>query len=214
MTIPSRRYQLPLTVLLLLTLIPVAVHSYAGLRRDECREPEALIGYAGATPPDPGRDRRMRKRFAAQEWWEGTLDPTPQAPALRYVVIRSLDAKRLYYRPDDRLLSGGSPERREIEWLDTEGVPLPIHHSRYAIPSRAGPRRMVGYLLTYQGRPVANGALVQLRSAPAQLLRGRSPMTLFLVWGEVSAAQAEAAEDHARRWLLAAWESYREACGG
>jgi hypothetical protein len=70
----------------------------------------------------------------------------------------------------------------------------------------------VAYLLVYDSRPVSNPYLAQLLSAPLQLVRGRSPMWLFFISGQVEPDLKESAERAARAWLAAAWEHYGSVC--
>ena len=73
-------------------------------------------------------------------------------------------------------------------------------------------KRIVAYLLMYEGRAVGNPYIAQLASAPRQLVRGSRPMTLFLVSSHVRSSALEAADAPAWEWLTRAWQKYRAVC--
>ena len=102
MTPLSPRYVPALLVVLTLTLVPVVVHSYLRVQIDECSEADWLTG------PDENSDAErvsfMRSTFRAFAWREGELGNN-----VRTVILRSYDAKRLYYRPEYRLMRGSNP---------------------------------------------------------------------------------------------------------
>jgi hypothetical protein len=154
----------------------------------------------------------MQSVYDAEQYWEGALYPLANRLGLEYAVIRSYNAKRLYYRPEHRYLHGAVPNVQTIEWIDYAGTRLPIHRSFYPSTASSQRKRIVAYLLMYEGRAVGNPYIAQLVSAPRQLLRGSRPMTLFLVSGEVRSSDLEAAEAHAREWLTRAWQKYRAVC--
>ena len=208
----SRRYQVHLAVLFGLTLVPVGIHSYAELHIDDCRSPSELIARESAPPPTAKRERWVRSLFDAKEWWEAPIAPADPAYRLDLTVVRSFNAKRLYYRPEHRLVRGGKPNAHRLDWIEVGATRLPIHRSFYARRTVTEPHRIVAYLLTYEGEPIDNGYLAQLIHAPLQLIRGSRPMTLFIVHGEANPDAVERAEARARAQLADAWRSYSEAC--
>jgi hypothetical protein len=219
-TAVSARYAVPLALLCALAALLVALHAYAGLRRDDCAHPEALIAGPGVSDPErrAQRDAWFREKFDAFAWREGAVRTPAGAPELYYAAVRSYDAKRLYYRPQYLLFREGTPERVELEWLEVDGQRVPVHRSFYAPPepATAGGRRtpVVAHLLIYRGVPVDRPYLAQLRAAPALLLRGSAPMTLFYVQGSARPEELEPATRAALEWLAQAWRSYAATCRG
>jgi hypothetical protein len=154
----------------------------------------------------------MQSVYDAEQFWEGAVDPRTNRFGLEYAVIRSYNAKRLYYRAEYRYLRGAIPDGHTIEWIDGAGTRLPIHRSFYPSTASGQRKRIVAYLLMYEGRAIGNPYIAQLVSAPRQLVRGSRPMTLFILSGEVRSSDFEAAEARAREWLTRAWHKYRAVC--
>ena len=205
----SQRYVPHMIALLLLAVVPVALYSYARVRSDECAEPLVLVSGASVFT-SPKRTRSMQARFAAAQFREGRLPGEDGEPTLSFAVIRSYDAKRLYYRLANRMLNA-APDRVELEWL--EGDPrLPIRRASYK-PDPAS--RMVtesAYLLVYDGEPVENPYRSQLLAAPWRLLTGNRPMTAFFVVATLPEAEAEAVRQRQADWLRGSWQRYRTIC--
>jgi hypothetical protein len=218
MTAVSSRRAGALALLCALAAVPVVVHSYRGLQRDDCANPTALIPGPGVSDPAllAERARWFEREFGAFAWREGTVRTPAAVPDLRYVTVRSYDAKRLYYRPQYRLLREASPMRSGLEWLEVDGARIPIHRALYGDAGQRGAspglQPVVAYLLVYRGGPVADPYVAQLRAAPLLLLRGASPMTLFYVQGAAGPDQLEATRAAALEWLAGAWRSYRATC--
>lgn len=200
----SRRYVAALTGLAALALIPVAIHSYAGVRREDCAHPERL--FAGGLPATARRAQAIEQRLDAERWIEGRAAASDGGSTLAYVIARSYDPKRLYYRPE-RVLLRHEPAGAELEWAEHDGERVPIHRLRYDVPGLTA-----AYLLVYGGRPVDDPYGEQLRSAPAQLLTGPWPMTLFFVSERGAPSRLEAARRRTRDWLLEGWRRYQSAC--
>lgn len=206
----SDRYAWPLAALLSVALVPVAWH--AGDRR----QPETCAGTGHRLDPFglPGagsvRERGEQLGRHVVQWTEGRVSPRgPTAPRLEFTVLRSFDPARLYVRPANFVSGAMEPERHELEWLATDGEPLPIHWISDETRRRV---QLAGYLFVYEGRPVARPWLAQLTSAVAQIRSGTQPMTLLLVHGEVEPVQVEDAREAARAWLAAAWRHHEAAC--
>ena len=205
----SQRYVPHMIALLLLAVVAVTLHSYALVRGDECAEP--LVFVSGASVfASSNRTRFMQKRFAAAQFHEGRLPGEDGESTLSFAVIRSYDAKRLYYRLANRMLDA-APDRVEFEWL--EGDPrLPIRRASYK-PDPAN--RMVtesAYLLVYDGEPVEDPYRSQLLAAPRRLLTGNRPMTAFFVVASLPKVEAEAVRRRQADWLRGSWQRYRAIC--
>jgi len=209
----SQRYVLATTVLFALALVPVTVHSYLHVRRDDCANPTALVPAMGAATT-PERDAEIRHHFDVYQWREGRLPPANGSPELQFAIVRSYDPKQLYYRGTRRLWrdveSGGDTR----DWLDLGDAKLPITRS---IPDDRSPTRdaVIQSFVVYEGKPVENGWRAQLEAAPRQTLSGSRPMTLFAIRADVKpeTGQKEAAEKRASQWIADSWRSYQAICG-
>jgi len=201
----STRYALSIGLASLLTLVPVAIHSYAGLEVDDCRNPSALA--PGLDSPD---DSWMRQRFQAFAWREKEIR-RGGAP-LHYVIARSFDAKRLYYRPSHTLSKAGEPAEVILKQVEVGGETLPIFESVYPRAlNRLQPRPIAFHLLVYDGELVEEPIREQLLAAPRMLIQGRRPMTLIYVQtfeDEGNTSSRQSAYD----WLAETWQTYRAVC--
>jgi len=206
----SARFTPALAVLAALALLPVAVHSYARLRVDDCANPAALVPAEANV--DPERAAYMALNFDALQWREGALAPADGAPELRFAVIRTFDPKLVYYRGTRRLWGDVAPGGDRIEWLETDDGRVPIVRSHLEVERPELPRAVIAALLVYEDEPVETGWRAQLRAAPHQLLSGRRPMTMFAVRGEIRPENREAAEQRAREFLRDSWRTYRLIC--
>ena len=209
----SDRYAVAIFVLSALALVPVALHSYLHLRRDDCANPQALMPEMPPGSVSPDREAQIHRNFDVHQWREGRVPANGDAPELRFAVIRSYDPKQLYYRGTRRLWGDVALGGDTVEWLEGDGVRLPIVRSRLAGDARRPSAAVIEALLVYEGKPVESGWIAQLRAAPRQALTGSRPMTLFAVRSDVLDAQRGAAEKRASQWLLDSWRTYRAICG-
>jgi hypothetical protein len=196
-----------------LTLIPIGIHSYAKVRGDECIDPDHLAAVAGFRPVDAARARTLLSWYDGEQFWEGDIELPGRGTRLKYVVVRSYNAKRLYYRPEYRYIKEVKPRSHRIDWIAVDGSKVPIHRPIYARSGSQQGIQMMAYLLLYEGRTIEDPYRAQLLRAPFQLIRGSRPMTLMMVSGLTGASDFDAAEERAREWLIAARRSYLEVCG-
>jgi hypothetical protein len=211
----SDRWATAMLVACALALVPIVAHSYLRVRSDDCANPGALVPPMAEGGDSAARDAELRGPFGdIYQWREGKLAPANGSPELSYVVIRSYDAKTLYYRGTRRMWTDVSPHGDSIEWLKDDGGAVPIVRSTVDNANARAPKGLVAALLVYEGKPVETGWLAQLRAAPRELLTGARPMTFFAVRGDVPEPLFPAAEARARQWLLDSWRNYRAICGG
>ncbi|HTO54465.1 MAG TPA: exosortase [Myxococcota bacterium] len=209
----SDRYALAAAALFAIALVPVTVHSYLHLRRDDCANPEALV--PPMTPDGDGgeRDAYMRRNFDIHQWREGRLPASEGVPELQFAIVRSYDPKQLYYRGTRRLWWDIEAGGDQPGWIDADDEKLPIVRSKLETePHRSA--TVIESLVVYEGKPVQSGWRSQLAAAPRQALFGSRPMTLYAIRGDVPASQRAAAEKRANQWLVDSWRSYRAICGG
>jgi len=211
----STRYVPHIVALIILAAIPTLLHSLGRFDVDDCAAPEALLA-----PPGPdgasllsARDRQHFDTFwGAGNWTAGALPGADRAPRLSYVIARSYDPKAVYHWPEARVISDVRPVARGLEELDTQGVRIPVHRAYYEPEATASGSFLAAYLLVYNSRPVSNPYLAQILSGPQQVVMGRHPMWLFIVYGKADDLQRREAEERAHAWLASAWESHRSAC--
>lgn len=206
----SRRYVLPLAVLSALALVPVVVHSYLGVQRDECADPFRLVPSTGR-PEDSRRDRIMKRRLNAFQWKEGRLSGRDGLPESFYSVVRSYEAKKLYYLLEQRLLDR-VPDSESIVRVQSGGVELPIRKLYFAPHPGHSASLVAAYLLVHDGAPVDNPYWSQLLAAPVQLFTGAKPMTAFFITTVITRGQEEAVHAAHVAWLEREWWDYRSIC--
>ncbi len=71
MTPLSSRYALPLLILLTLAVVPVGIHSYIGVRADDCANPEAVREVSEVARSRLGREHPERYQLGRFQWTEG-----------------------------------------------------------------------------------------------------------------------------------------------
>ena len=214
MTPVSPRYAVPALVMLSLSMVLVLSHALHPRYVDDCANPEALLATSMIerfrTPRAEWREHWARHRPERVQWSEATVpfgengkDP------LHLLIIRSFRAASLAQRPIGLLPAPFEPERRNNSVVGRGSRGLPIH--RVYDDTRAL-TRLAAYVFVYDGRPVSNPFLAQLRSAATQIVRGTRPLTLLLAEGSSPSGQLEALEERLDEWLIAAWDYYRSVC--
>ncbi len=208
----STRYVPHIVALIVLAAIPTLLHSLGRFDVDDCANSPALLA-----PPDAAHapllsaEERVHldNYWGAGNWSAGALDGGDQDQRLRYVIVRSFDPKAVYHWPEARVVDHRHSSR-SLEEVTIDGMRLPVHRAFYE--PQGSRTTVVAYLLVYDAQAVGNPYLAQLLAGPKQVLLGRRPMWLFLVYGEVGKGEREAAEQRAREWLASAWERHRTAC--
>lgn len=204
MTPLSTRYVRPLSFCLLVALIPVAVHSYFHLDRDDCSGTLSLVPAARS---DTTHAAFLQERFDSFQLSEGGF--AQDGVHFDYTIIRSYDPKRLYHRPEKSLVLHADVASRSIEWLPASSGPLPIHLAHYR---EEGQAIAVAYLLVFGSSPVASPYWPHLRAAPFEMFAGRRPMTLVLIQARGFPNDLHNMERVEDEWLVSWWEKYRTAC--
>ena len=169
-----------------LAALPVAALGLSDWQVDDCRRAGELLETDATGVVASDRSTWLRERFGTVQWTEGALRDREAGFRLSYTFLRSYDLPRVYYRPENALVPGSAPSQRDIERVDSPQGPVPLHRPFYDTRVDQATRRIAGYVLFYRGRAVSNPYLEQVLSAPTEILRGRTPMTLLLVQGRVS----------------------------
>ena len=173
--------------------------------------PTALIPPSDHLTASDRMRRIMNGGFRASQWRSGVTQSAESDIAIHYSMVRSYDAKRLYYRPELKLVRA-DPTSRVVEILEVDGQSLPIHRPLYPDSIMRGVKPIVGYILVYAGRPVDSPYATQLLAAPGQVLTGRVPMTLFLAHATAMESSEEAAVGAVRDWLASTWRRHQQIC--
>ncbi len=206
----STRFALPLALVCALAVVPVAMHSSASMRGDDCANPTALV--PAAAHADPERAKYMEQHYQASQFREGVLPRTPDSAELQWALVRSYEPRLLYYRGSRRLWLDVAPGGDTLEWIESDDGKLPIVRSKLSGERPEQPRAVIASLIVYEGEPVEEGWRAQLRAAPKQIFTGSRPMTMYTVRGNVTDGNRAATEQRAHAFLLDSWRTYRALC--
>ena len=210
MTPLSNRYALPLLALLLLALVPVAIHSYGDFRTDDCADPAALADLSRMGQVLDVQENVGRRTGSRIQWTDGVFAPVPPGlPRMRFRVVRSVEPSDFYMRPVRFLESMPFPPEPRIRWIDAGSQKLPVQFV-YRYVSGAG--RVAAYMFVYDARPVVHPFPASLANAIPDLLSGTRPVTFFLIYGAAPQRRLPELEEKALEWMAAAWSYYDRVC--
>jgi hypothetical protein len=201
----STRYVLPVLVLLLLALVPTAIHSYAGLVVDDGRRASALPTTLDTFVSKPSSRNATwgKRRFDSTDWIEREYQVGGHDVIL--TVVRSYDLKALYHHPELAVAyhEGHTFEpERTMRFSGRQSVA--VHVLRATPPDDA----MAMYALYYDGEYIDNPIVFQLRTAAELVFSGRKAMTLFFVQDASVPASADLSTAPPTRLLFAALDHF------
>jgi len=206
------RHALALALLALAMAVPVYVHGTGRLDRDPCAAPgvleSAVLRLEGARPlAEEGgkRGAQVLQHGLGELPWDGDRDEP-----LRIALVRDFDAMGLASRGHGYVTQRFEASEKGVETWERGGQGLPVH---WLVDRSRREAQFAAYAFLHDDRPVARPLLAVLGEAPARLVRGAHPTTLLAVGGRVSPGKLPDAREAAERWLFAAWEEYRTACG-
>lgn len=172
----SARYALPVSLVLMLALIPTVIHSYLGLETDDGLSAKKIkfeLGNFNSEPTNrqPGWGEET---FGSVDWIERAYTDE-QGKTLRLFVGRSYDHKRLYHHPE-LALSYAKDLRSEgqIHLSGQPEIPVNLLHNDMR-------PNMAAFVLLYDGKFIDNPISHQIRDSLKQLISARKPMTLFYI---------------------------------
>ena len=206
----AARHLLPMLALAAAAAVPVGWRALSGERWDDCADPEALLDavrVAGTRSASRLEPPRASHAFALVR---GELAASVGGAPLGFRLVRSDRAAFLVDGWAGWLGLEWDPDRlsqREVE-VDGERVTL-----RVASRDTRDYVQVFAYLFVYAGRPLDGLLSRQLRTAPAQVLRGTLPITFYAAGGTVPAGAEAEAEAAGVRWVLEAWRRHRDVCG-
>lgn len=168
----SGRYAAPLLVLLLLALVPTAIHSYANVTIDDGKSaatiPPTLAGFSST--PGSRNAGWGRRHFGSDDWISRQYNSDGTQVTL--TAIRSYDLKTVYHHPELAVAYDTPFFEHEIRYL-------PGHPAVPVNVLRDGDRALGLYVLLYDGEYVTDPVWFQLRTSARLLVSGRRPMTLL-----------------------------------
>jgi len=172
----SSRYALPVSLVLMLALIPTVIHSYLGLKTDDGLSVKKIkfeLGNFNSEPTNrqPGWGEET---FGSVDWIERAYTDE-QGKTLRLFVGRSYDHKRLYHHPE--LALSYAKDLRSEGRIRLHGQPeIPVNLLRNEMRPN-----MAAFALLYDGKFIDNPISHQIRDSLKQLISARKPMTLFYI---------------------------------
>ena len=212
----SSRHAWALVVLLAAALLPLLLEEVRPRRHDDCRHPDMLtltLAIPGSKPTRSAARRPAAEPGPASQgdftlWTQGEIEnPDDPRDALRFFMIRSFDPDTV--SPRAVLQGEFDPESHEVREIETKEGRLPVH---VAVDRTRQPNRLIAWAWAYEGRPVAGVFAALLRAAPARLLDGSVPVTLFLVDAAADQASVGSVDAAATRWIGAAWSHMSRYC--
>ncbi|MCZ6465181.1 MAG: hypothetical protein O7A09_12665 [Proteobacteria bacterium] len=208
MTATSRRFGIPLAILLGLAVVPIAVARMAPNRVDDCADPVLLMDVSRVSENtvverEPRADR-------ANKSVSGRIQPEHrrQAP-LEFVMIRAYGLPRRFLHPS----APGQlePDQHDVEWLEVDGELLPVHLVQQKVERGTS---FAVYVFAYENRPVVGPFASRMASAASELIFGSRPISLIAVSGSTGRLYKRETERRAKEWIAAAWRHHRAACAG
>ena len=207
----SSRYVIPVSLLLILSLLPTIIHSYLGSIYDDGRSvqtiPTTLAGFS-SEPYLRHKDQWVKSLYGSEDWIE-RIYKNDNGEKIRLFAARSYDYKKLYHHPELGLSHGSNLEEEGIVML--QGDPeIPV----FVLRNNSG-RGIVAYVLLHEGKFVKNPVSHQINGAFLQLFSPMKAMTLFYVSDTSSTASEIFNRTSSASLLAAAIQSYKanEAAG-
>ena len=201
----SSRYAIPVAILVSLALIPTVIHNYLGLTAGDTlsvnRIQTVLDNFSGE--PSQRKQGWAEDAFGSYDWFERFYRDEHGKP-LRLFVGQSFDHKRLYHHPDLALSYAKDMRGNGMVWLNDGKDEIPVH----LLKNETRPF-IVGYVLLYDGKFVANPIAHQLQDSISLLVSPRKPMTLFYVADENAASGVAFADSSAATLLKKAIASFK-----
>lgn len=199
----SARYAGVVAGLLVLALVPTAIHSYWGATTTDGLTTRA-IDSALAGAPSTATARKpawVVNHLDSVDWTERVHKVDGRDVTL--FAGRSYDAKRLFHHPELALLRGTETAAAGVARASAR-PDIPLHVLTTHRDGRSG---VAVYALLYDGRFIDNPIIFQVRAAAELLVSGRKPMTLFMA-SDLSGNPSQLEQAPATQVLLAAIASF------
>ncbi|MFC1630592.1 hypothetical protein ACFL2N_01490 [Pseudomonadota bacterium] len=173
----SSRYVIPVSLLLILALLPTIIHSYLGSEYDDGRSvqtiPRALAGFS-SEPYLRHKDQWVKSLYGSEDWIE-RIYKNDNGEKIRLFAARSYDYKKLYHHPELGLSHGSNLNEEGIVML--QGDPeIPV----FVLRNNNG-HGIVAYALLHEGKFVEEPVSHQINGAFVQIFSPMKAMTLFYV---------------------------------
>jgi hypothetical protein len=200
----SSRYEIPVSLLLILALLPTIIHSYLGSEYDDGRAvqtiPTTLAGFS-SEPYLRHNDSWAKSLYGSEDWIE-RIYKNDKGEKIRLFAARSFDYKKLYHHPELGLSHGSNLKEEGIVMLP--GDPdIPVFVLR-----NSGGKGIVAYALLHEEELIKDPILHQIKDAFTQLLQTRKAMTLFYVSDTITPAVDKFEKSSSASILAAAIQSF------
>jgi hypothetical protein len=209
MTLATRPL-LPMLVLAAAAAVLVGWRGLSGQRWEDCADPYALLD-AGEVPGTRSAERipppPSGHAFALVR---GELDAAPGGFPLVFRLVRSDHAAFLFDGWAGWLGLEWDPDRMTQHEVEVDGERVLV---RVASRDTRQTEQVFAYLFVYAGSPVDGLLVRQLRTAPAQVVRGTLPITFYAAGGTVPDGAEADAEAAGVQWVIEAWRRHRDVCG-
>ena len=173
----STHFSLPVSLLLVLTLVPTIIHTYSGAVFDDGLTTKAIGNSHDAYKSEPTTRNAawVERTFDTTDWLE-RIYTGPEGKNILLFAARSYNLKKLYHHPEIGIIHGTDLEKTGITRLGETGD-IPVHLFR----GRTG-GGIAGYALLYDGIFIENPVKLQLQTSFEQLFSLRKNITLFFVY--------------------------------
>lgn len=182
----SRKYTLPVGILLAIALVPTVIHSYVGAKATDGYATSQLAQRIGTLNGEPS-DRRPgfgQDVFDSFDWTERWYTAT-NGQRVRLFIARSYDHKKLYHHPEIAVIRGTDVTSAGIAHIGSNQ-----HIPAHVIKEQDG-SGVAAYTLIYDGEMVENPIKHQILSALTQLVSAKKPMTLIFAYAPEQPTNAE-----------------------
>ncbi len=177
-------------------------------RWETCANPDRIVdtreidGTSSVLAADTGSSDHLFARV------HGRIESSDQN--VRYQVLRSDDPFSLTF-DWVRMVGNGlvDPVRRWTERVEFEGRDVPI---RWAETLYGAEKRLIGRVEVFRGEPITSVLFSELLAIPDQGIRGRLPLTIYLVESAVETRDEAVVRRIAKEWLVSALRHHRSVC--
>ena len=201
----SSRYVIPVSLLLILALLPTIIHSYLGSEYDDGKSvqsiPTVLAGFS-SEPYFRHKDPWVKSLYGSEDWIE-RIYKNDKGEEIRLFAARSYDYKKLYHHPELGLSHGSNLEEEGVLMLPGDpDIPM------FVLRNSSG-RGIVAYVLLHEGKFVKDPVSHQINGAFTQLFSPMNAMTLFYVSDTISPAAEKFIRTPSASLLAAAIQSFK-----
>ncbi len=208
----SARYAWAVAALLVVALVPTAIHVYgapAPLQAGGIDQllPAQLEGFS--EPQGGGRSARWTMgEFGTRDFASRRYPDFDADNGLELFAARAWDGKKLFHFPETALVrSGDKTDERMIE-IRVAGEPVPARLLEF---TASDGHILALYVLFYGKRPVARPVRFQMALVPELMFGTREPLTLIFVRADATETSRAVVETRLHNLLAAAATAFLSA---